>query len=81
VGGNWLGPRFADYGQTATMPGYVVWSAMASYRLSKTVFLQLNGYNLANKLYYESSYYTSAAENHVIPGAGRTLKLTLSTRF
>jgi catecholate siderophore receptor len=81
VGRNGLGPRFADYGQKATMPGYVVWSAVASYRLSKTVFLQLNGYNLANKLYYESSYYTSAAENHVIPGTGRTLKLTVRTTF
>src|SRR5262249_16452238 len=25
VGGNWLGPRFADQGNTARVPGYVVW--------------------------------------------------------
>ncbi len=81
LGGNWLGPRFADSGQTATLPGYVVWNAMTAYKLSKTVFLQLNVNNIANKLYYENSYYTSASENHVIPGAGRTAKLTIRTTF
>jgi catecholate siderophore receptor len=81
AGGNWLGARFADSGETATIPGYVVWNAMASYRLSKTVSLQLNVSNLTNKLYYENSYYTSAAENHVYPGAGRTAKLTIRATF
>jgi catecholate siderophore receptor len=81
AGGNWLGARYADSGQTATIPGYVVWSAMASYKLSKTLFLQLNVNNLTNKLYYENSYYTSASENHVIPGAGRTARLTIRTMF
>jgi len=81
LGGNWLGPRFADSGQTALMPGYVVWNAMASYKLSKTVSLQLNVNNVTNKFYYENSYYTSASENHVIPGAGRTARLTIRTMF
>jgi catecholate siderophore receptor len=81
LGGNWLGARFADSGQTATIPGYVVFNAMSSYKLSKTVSLQLNLFNLANKLYYDSAYYTSAAENHVLPGAGRTAKLTIRTAF
>lgn len=81
LGGNWLGPRFADSGQTALMPGYVVWNAMASYKLSKTVSLQLNVNNITNKFYYENSYYTSASENHVIPGAGRTARLTIRTTF
>jgi catecholate siderophore receptor len=81
AGGNWLGARYADSGQTATIPGYVVWNAMTSYKLSRTVFLQLNINNLTNKLYYENSYYTSASENHVIPGAGRTARLTIRTMF
>ena len=81
LGTNWLGARYADSGQTATMPGYVVWNAMTSYKLSKTVFLQLNVNNIANRLYYDNSYYTSPSENHVIPGAGRTAKLTLRTTF
>jgi catecholate siderophore receptor len=81
VGGNWLGARYADSAQTATIPGYVVWNAMASYKLSKTVSLQLNVFNLANKLYYDSAYYTSAAENHVIPGVARTARLTIRASF
>jgi catecholate siderophore receptor len=81
AGGNWLGARFADSGETATIPGYVVWNAMASYKLSRTVSLQLNVLNLTNKLYYENSYYTSASENHVFPGAGRTAKLSIRAAF
>jgi catecholate siderophore receptor len=81
AGGNWLGARFADSGQTATIPGYVVFNAMSSYKLSKAVSLQLNVFNLANKLYYDNAYYTSAAENHIFPGAGRTAKLTIRATF
>jgi catecholate siderophore receptor len=81
AGGNWLGARFADSGETATIPGYVVWNAMAAYKLSRTVSLQFNVLNLTNKMYYENSYYTSAAENHVYPGAGRTAKLTIRATF
>jgi catecholate siderophore receptor len=77
VGGNWLDHRFADYAESVNISGYVVWNAMASYKLNKSLFLQLNGFNLANKLYYDGSYYTSAAENHIIPGAGRSVRLTI----
>jgi catecholate siderophore receptor len=81
AGGNWLGPRYADSAQTATIPGFVVWNAMASYKLSKAVSLQLNVLNLTNKTYFENSYYTSAAENHVFPGAGRSARLTIRATF
>ncbi|MGH7025182.1 MAG: TonB-dependent receptor [Caulobacteraceae bacterium] len=76
VGGNYLGARFADPGNTAVTPAYVVVNAMASYRVSPRVTLQLNVFNLTDKLYYDGVYWTSAAENHVIPGPGRTVKLT-----
>jgi outer membrane receptor for monomeric catechols len=81
TGGNWLGARFADSAQQATIPGYVVWNAMMSYKLSKSSFLQLNVINLTTRFYYDNSYYTSASENHVIPGAGRTAKLTIRMSF
>jgi catecholate siderophore receptor len=81
TGGNWLGARYADSAQQATIPGYVVWNAMASYKLSKSFFVQLNVNNLTNRLYYDNSYYTSASENHVIPGAGRTAKLSVRMTF
>jgi catecholate siderophore receptor len=77
VGGNWLDHRFADYAESANIPGYVVWNAMASYKINKSWYLQLNGFNLANKLYYGGSYYTSVSENHVIPAPGRSVRLTI----
>jgi catecholate siderophore receptor len=77
VGGNWLDKRYADFGGTTTVPGYVVWNAMVSYKLSKNFALQLNGLNLFNRLYWDAPYYTSPSENHVIPGAGRSGMLSI----
>ena len=77
VGGNWLDKRYADFGGTTTVPGYVVWNAMVSYKLSKNFALQLNGINLFNKLYFDAPYYTSPSENHVIPGVGRSGMLSI----
>jgi catecholate siderophore receptor len=81
VGGNYLGRRFGDYAESAVIPGYVVWNAMASYRINKALFVQFNAFNLANRLYYDGSYYTSAAENHIIPGAGRSARLSMRLNF
>jgi catecholate siderophore receptor len=81
IGGNWLDRRFADSAETAILPGYVVINAMASFKVSKNVALQLNAYNLANRLYYDNAYYTSVSENHAIPGAGRSLKLGIRATF
>lgn len=80
-GGNWLSHRFADGGESAYIPGYVVWNAMVSYHANPRLTVQLNGYNLFNELYYEGAYYTSAGENHIIPGAGRSVALTLRWRM
>jgi len=81
AGGNYLGSRFADPANTAVVPSYVVFNAMISGKLSPRVALQLNALNLTNKLYYDGVYYTSASENHVIPGPGRTVKLTARVAF
>jgi catecholate siderophore receptor len=80
-GGNWLSHRFADSGQAAYVPSYVVWNAMVSYHASPRLSLQLNGFNLFNKLYYGGVYYTSASENHAIPGAGRSVAVTLNWKL
>lgn len=77
----YLGHRFADSGQVANLPSFVVWNAMASYKLTDNIKVQLNGLNLTDKTYYTGSYYTSTAENHVVPGAGRTVKFTTSLAF
>jgi catecholate siderophore receptor len=80
-GGNYLDKRFADSGNTATAPSYVVWNAMVAYRVTPRVMLQLNADNLFDKLYYDGVYYTSASENHAIPGPGRTVKLSARASF
>ncbi len=84
-GGNYLDRRIGNIvtpGTTATFaPSYVVWNAMTSYRLNERLKVQLNAINLFDKLYYDNIYYTSASENHVIPGAGRTIKFTVQASF
>ena len=80
-GGNWLSHRFADSAATAYVPGYVVWNAMMAYEASPRLRLQLNAYNLSNRLYYDGVYYSNTSENHVIPGAGRSVALTLRWRM
>ena len=80
-GGNWLGHRFADFAEQANLPGYVVWNAMASYKINSDVSVQLNVNNLFDKTYYDAAYYTSASENHVIPGPGRTVLLSTKLDF
>jgi catecholate siderophore receptor len=81
VGANYLDRRFADVYNTASVPSYTVWNAMLSWKVTPKLELQLNGINLFNTLYYDGIYFTSATENHAIPGAGRTVKLTARARF
>ncbi len=54
---------------------------MLSYKLGRNVTLQLNGLNLFNRYYYTAPYYTSASENHAIPGAGRSGTLSISVNL
>jgi catecholate siderophore receptor len=65
----------------AFVPSYVVWSAMTSYAVTDRITLQVNVINLFDKLYYDNVYYTSASENHVIPGVGRTARFTIRASF
>jgi catecholate siderophore receptor len=83
VGGgfNAMNHRYADTDNTAGVPAYAVFNAMTSYRLGEHVSLQANLNNLTNKLYYTSIYYSAADENHAVPGAGRTLLVTLNAHF
>ncbi|HEY3811899.1 MAG TPA: TonB-dependent siderophore receptor [Caulobacteraceae bacterium] len=76
AGLNYLDKRAADVAGVATIPGYVTLDAMASYKLSRHLTLQLNAFNLTDKFYFTNAYYSSPVENHVLPGAGRTLLLT-----
>jgi catecholate siderophore receptor len=63
---------------TAHVPAHVTFDAMVGWRLNDKFDLQLNGYNLADEYYYVNSYFTRPGENHTVPGAGRTVLLTLN---
>lgn len=56
--------------------GYTLYNAMLAYELTKHVTLRLNVTNLTDKRYIDRGY-----AGHVIPGAGRTVLLTLSLNF
>jgi catecholate siderophore receptor len=73
--------RYADTENTAGVPGYVVYNAMASYVVNDHLKLQVNLNNLTNKLYFTGFYYTGVDENHALPSPGRTLIGTLNYRF
>ncbi len=76
---NYLGRRaaFKTVAQgVAHVPSYVTFDGMASYAINDNVTLQLNGYNLFDTKYFANSYFSSIVENHVVPGAGRTLTLS-----
>jgi catecholate siderophore receptor len=83
---NWTGPRFAGVDSLSApgtlladkIPAYVTVDAMLAYPVTENLSLALNGYNLANTHYYANSYFTTGAENHLVPGAGRTFLLTAS---
>jgi catecholate siderophore receptor len=63
---------------TAHVPSHVTLDAMLGWRLNDKFDLQLNGYNLTDEYYYVNSYFTRPGENHTVPGAGRTVLITLN---
>lgn len=62
---------------TAYIPSYWRYDAMASYKVSKNVDLQLNVQNLTDKRYFDQVYSTHMA--HVAPG--RTALLGVNFHF
>jgi catecholate siderophore receptor len=83
VGGGviYMGQRYADTYNTASVPSYVVLDGMVTYRVNRHFDLQLNLNNITNKLYYNGIYYTEVDENHAVPGPGRTLLVTARVHF
>ena len=59
-------------GNPILVPGYMRVDAELSFRLSRATTLQLNGYNLLDKYYFDEIH-----PDHVIPGAGRSVEATL----
>ncbi len=63
--------------QIAHVPSHVTLDGMIGYKITDTLTLQLNGYNLTDEYYFVNSYFTRPGENHTVPGAGRTFLLTV----
>lgn len=80
IGGglNLVGQRYANAGNTVTLPGYVTADAVAWYRRG-AFEAQLNFYNIFNKGYIVSAHGTSPNLN--MPGAPRSVMATLRYRM
>jgi catecholate siderophore receptor len=62
--------------QSGLVPEYWRFDAMMAYKFDEKTTLQLNIYNLTNKYYYESAY-----TNWAVPGAGRSVALTMKVKW
>jgi catecholate siderophore receptor len=68
---------WGDLNNTVYVPSYVRYDAMAAYKLTKNIDLQLNVQNLTNEVYYDKAYAAHFANQ----AAGRTALLTTSFHF
>ena len=67
---------YAAIDNTVTLPGFTRADAALFVRLTPQVGAQLNVENLFDEKYYPTSH----GNNNIMPGASRTLRLTLTTR-
>ena len=68
---------FGSVANTTMVDSYVRYDAMAAYKLTKNVDLQLNVQNLTNEVYYDKAFSTHFANQ----AAGRTALLSTSVHF
>jgi catecholate siderophore receptor len=68
---------FAAIDNTVTLPGYVRVDAAAYYRLGDRARLQANVENALNRAYF----LNADSNTNISPGAPRTLRVALTTRF
>jgi catecholate siderophore receptor len=79
VGGGafYMDEVYGNVANTTVVDSYVRYDAMAAYKLTKNVDLQLNVQNLTNEVYYDKAFSTHFANQ----AAGRTALLTTSVHF
>lgn len=78
AGLNYVGERFANPGNTVTLPGYTTFDAMGYYR-AKGFDVQINLMNLFDRKYIVSAHGSSPNLN--MPGAPRSAQLTVRYAF
>ncbi len=81
TGGNYLGKRYADLQNTASIPSYFVWNGMVAYKIDDNYKIQMNITNITDERYFDNAYYSSPSEAHVTPGAGRTFTFLATAHF
>jgi catecholate siderophore receptor len=67
---------YANTTNTAFVPAYWKFDAMMQYRFTPNNILQLNVYNITDKLYF-AQYFG----NNVVPASGRSASLTWRVKF
>jgi catecholate siderophore receptor len=67
---------FVNVTNTAYVPAYWRFDAMASYRVTKNSTLQLNIYNITDEMYF-AQYY----QGHAVPASGRYASLSYRVRW
>ena len=77
-GFNYVGDRYANPGNTVTLPEYVTFDAAAWYR-ARSFDLQLNIFNLLDRQYIVAGHGSNGNLN--LPGAPRSAQLTLRHAF
>jgi catecholate siderophore receptor len=74
-GASYMSQRFADANNRITIPSYWRYDAMASYRLTHHVDLQLNLLNLSDERYITNPFQTHMAQ--IAPGRSALFSLNL----
>lgn len=77
LGGRYVGKRFGDNANTATLPAYVVMDAALSWQLDPRTTLRALGRNLADKVYANAAY----GGNQYVLGEGRRMELVAEFKF
>jgi catecholate siderophore receptor len=78
LGATYVGDRFANPGNTVTLPAYTTLDAMAQYRRG-ALEVQLNVGNLLDRRYIVAGHGSNANLN--LPGAPRNVQVTARYRF
>jgi len=76
VGLNYRGKQNPEGQRTITAPAFTTVDAMVEYAASANTLVKLSITNLTDKLYADALY-----RGHYIPGAARTVELSLKTLF
>jgi catecholate siderophore receptor len=76
AGAYYVAKQYGNTANTASIPAYWRFDAMAGYKVNKNLDLQLNVFNAFNKTYYDKAY--SAHYASIAPGRSAILSMSLA---